>query len=73
MDLILCNRVLHQVWCQAYISINLMCSRIYDAFDQKPITVSSVFDVFMFIILYSLKVIFFLFDKLLRFSLLTVL
>ena len=45
MDLILCNRVLHQVWCQAYININLMCSRIYDAFDLKPITVSSVFRV----------------------------
>ena len=55
------DRVLHSLSCQANISINLMCSRIYDAFDQKPINISSLFHVFMFIISYSLKVIFFLF------------
>ena len=55
------DRVLHLLSCQANISINLMCSRIYDAFDQKPINISSLFHVFMFIISYSLKVIFFLF------------
>ena len=43
------DRVLHSLSCQANISINLMCSRIYDAFDQMT------------------------FDRLLRFSLLTVL
>ena len=36
-----------------------MCSRIYDAFDQKPINISSLSHVFMFTILYTLKVIFF--------------
>ena len=48
-----------------------MCSRINDAFDQKTIKISRVFHVFMSIILYSLKVPFLLFDRLLRFSLLT--
>ena len=67
------ERVLHKLSCQANIGINLMCSRIYDAFDQKPRNISSLFHVFMFIILYSLKVIFSFFDRLLRFSLLTVL
>ena len=40
-----------------------MCSPIYDACDQKPINICSLFHVFMFIISYSLKVIFFLFWK----------
>ena len=55
------DRVLHQPSCQANISINLMCSLIYEAFDQKPINISSLFHVFMFIISHSLKVFFFTF------------
>ena len=35
----------------AYIFIYLICSRFYDAFDQKAINIRSVFHVIMFIIL----------------------
>ena len=50
-----------------YICINLISSRIYDAFDQKTRNISSVFNVFMFITL-QFESDFFLFDRLSRFT-----
>ena len=49
-------------WLSCLDYVNLNCSRIWDAFNQKVINISSIFHVFMFIILYFESNFFFLID-----------
>ena len=48
--------------CRAYICINLSCSRVCLAFDQKTINISCVFYVFLLIISLFESNLFFLID-----------
>ena len=57
-----CTRKCFALAFMSGLCVNLNCSRICDAFNQKAINISSVFHVFMFNILYFESNFFFLID-----------